>query len=183
MLTDKEISDKVIIKPFCNTKTQHTGISYGLNPFGYDIRLSPNDFRVFTGDGEGVIDPKRFDPNCLQKLPLIEDSYFVLPAFSYALGVAYEYIEMPNNVSALCFGKSTYARSGVVLNLTPIEAGWRGYLTLEMANCSPKACRIYAYEGISQIVFFDGKQPPITTYGEGKYQNQQPEVTLARKSN
>ena len=179
MLTDKEIIEKITIKPFVNSKI-NAGISYGLNPFGYDIRLSPNDFRVFKGDYDGVIDPKRFDPDCLQKLPLIEDSYFELPAYSYALGVALEFIEMPKNASALCFGKSTYARCGMVLNLTPIEAGWRGYLTLEMANCSPKTCRVYAYEGISQVVFFEGTTPPLTSYGDGKYQDQSAKITTAR---
>lgn len=180
MLTDKQIIERVKIEPVVNSKITSTGISYGLNPFGYDIRLSPNDFRIFKDEYQGIIDPKRFDSEHLKNLQLVDDSYFELPAFSYALGVAYEFIEMPNDVSAICFGKSTYARCGVVLNLTPIEAGWRGFLTLEMANCSPKACRIYALEGIAQIQFFEGTQPPITSYGEGKYQNQAAQVTLAR---
>lgn len=182
MLTDKQIIERVKIEPVVNSKVISTGISYGLNPFGYDIRLSPNDFRVFDTEYDGVIDPKNFDPSCLKNLPLIEDSYFVLPAFSYALGVAYEFIEMPNDVCALCSSKSTYVRSGIVQFLTPIEAGWRGYLTLEIANCSPKDCRVYAYEGIAQIQFFDGTEPPLTAYGNGKYQNQLAEVTTARSS-
>lgn len=182
ILTDKQIIERIKIEPVVNSKITTSGISYGLNPFGYDIRLSPNDFRVFKDDYEGVIDPKNFDPDCLENLPLIEDSYFILPAYSYALGVAVEYIELPNDVSALCSSKSTYVRSGVVQFLTPIEAGWRGYLTLEMANCSPKDCRVYAYEGIAQVQFFTGSEPPITVYGEGKYQDQAAQVTLARSS-
>lgn len=158
-------------------------ISYGLSSFGYDIRLSPNDFRIFRHVPGTVINPKRFNPRNLESMELQTDkygSYFVLPAHSYALGVAVEYLDVPDNVTVLCLGKSTYARCGVIANLTPAEAGWRGHLTLEFSNSSSADCRLYANEGVVQLLFFEGDSCDVSyEKRNGKYQNQSEQVTTA----
>lgn len=159
-------------------------LSYGLSSYGYDIRLSPSDFRIFRHIPGTVIDPKDFNPDNLESVDLHEDKngqYFILPAHSYGLGVALEALKIPNHISVLCIGKSTYARVGCIANLTPAEAGWEGHLTLEFSNASHADCRIYANEGIVQLLFFEG-EPCETSYAKrkGKYQDQQQEVTLPR---
>jgi dCTP deaminase len=162
----------------------HRVISYGLSSYGYDIRLSSREFRVFRHIPGTIVDPKNFNPANLEPGELHTDengSYFILPAHSYGLGVALERLEVPANVSVLCIGKSTYARIGLIANLTPAEAGWKGHLTLEFSNSSSADCRIYANEGIVQLLFFEG-DPCGVSYADrqGKYQNQSEEVTLAR---
>lgn len=159
-------------------------ISYGLSSYGYDIRLSPAEFRIFRHIPGTVIDPKNFNPENLEPTKLHTDSngsYFVLPAHSYALGVALERLEVPDNVTVICIGKSTYARAGIIANLTPAEAGWRGHLTLEFSNSSSADCRIYANEGVVQLLFLEG-EPCAVSYEtrRGKYQDQPEAVTLAR---
>jgi dCTP deaminase len=159
-------------------------ISYGLSSYGYDIRLSPQDFRIFRHIPGTVIDPKNFNPSNLERSPLFiseSGSYFILPAHSYGLGVAVERLEIPNNITVICIGKSTYARTGVIANLTPAEAGWRGHLTLEFSNSSSADCRIYANEGVVQLLFFEGEECE-TSYEarKGKYQDQTEFVTIAR---
>jgi dCTP deaminase len=159
-------------------------LSYGLSSYGYDIRLSPNDFRIFRHVPGTVINPKAFNPANLEQVELQEDEhgqFFILPAHSYGLGVALEGLKIPNNISVLCIGKSTYARIGCIANLTPAEAGWEGHLTLEISNASHADCRIYANEGIVQLLFFEG-EPCDTSYAkrQGKYQHQLQEVTLPR---
>jgi dCTP deaminase len=159
-------------------------ISYGLSSYGYDIRLSPQDFRVFRHIPGTVINPKNFNPANLEAVQLQHDKwgqFFVLPAHSYGLGVALERLEVPHNVTVLCIGKSTYARAGIIANLSPAEAGWRGHLTLEFSNSSSADCRIYAYEGVVQLLFFEG-EPCEVTYEDrkGKYQDQPNSVTLPR---
>lgn len=159
-------------------------ISYGLSSYGYDIRLSPNEFRVFRHIPGTIVDPKNFNPANLEPVDLHTDeqgSYFILPAHSYGLGVALERLAVPDNVSVICIGKSTYARIGLIANLTPAEAGWRGHLTLEFSNSSSADCRVYANEGIVQLLFFEG-DPCNVSYADrqGKYQDQLEVVTLAR---
>ena len=159
-------------------------ISYGLSSYGYDIRLSPSDFRIFRHVPGTVIDPKHFNPHNLEHAKLKRDAhgeFFILPAHSYGLGVALEKLEIPDNITVVCIGKSTYARVGCIANITPAEAGWKGYLTLEISNASHADCRIYANEGVVQLLFFEG-EPCRTTYAtrSGKYQNQKREVTLPR---
>jgi dCTP deaminase len=159
-------------------------ISYGLSSYGYDIRLSPAEFRVFRHVPGTVVDPKRFSERNLEAVQLHHDKlgdYFILPAHSYGLGVAVERLEVPDNVTVICIGKSTYARAGLIANLTPAEAGWRGHLTLEFSNSSSADCRIYANEGVVQLLFFEG-EPCQTSYEarRGKYQDQEERVTLAR---
>lgn len=164
--------------------TSRRVISYGLSSYGYDLRLSPRDFRVFRHIPGTIVDPKNFNPDNLEAASLHHDpqgDYFILPAHSYGLGVALERLEVPENVSVICIGKSTYARIGLIANLTPAEAGWHGHLTLEFSNSSSADCRIYANEGIVQLLFFEG-DPCEVSYNtrQGKYQDQDERVTLAR---
>ncbi len=159
-------------------------ISYGLSSYGYDIRLSPKEFKVFRHIPGTVIDPKNFNPANLDPVELHEDEcgeFFILPAHSYGLGVALEKLQIPENVTVLCIGKSTYARAGIIANLTPAEAGWRGHLTLEFSNSSSADCRIYANEGVVQLLFFQGDRCE-TSYEarKGKYQGQPEQVVVAR---
>jgi dCTP deaminase len=159
-------------------------ISYGLSSYGYDIRLSPKDFRIFRHIPGTVIDPKNFNPDNLAQSELMHDengSYFVLPAHSYGLGVAVERLQVPNNITVLCIGKSTYARTGVIAAMTPAESGWKGHLTLEFSNSSSADCRIYAGEGVVQLLFFEGEECEVSYEDRrGKYQGQAEVVTIAR---
>lgn len=157
-------------------------LSYGCSSYGYDLRLSCRDFQIFKHIPGTVMDPKRFNPQNLERVQLQtgpEGNWFILPAHSYGLGVAYERLKMPPNTTAICVGKSTYARMGIIVNVTPAEAGWEGHLTLEFSNSSGADCRIYAMEGVCQLLFFEG-EPCDTTYGDrkGKYQGQSQQVTL-----
>ncbi len=160
-------------------------ISYGLSSYGYDIRLSPVEFRIFRHIPGTVVDPKKFNPQNLEPTQLHTESdsscYFILPAHSYGLGVALERLEVPSNITVICIGKSTYARCGIIANLTPAEAAWRGHLTLEFSNSSSADCRIYANEGVVQLLFLEGEPCAISYEArQGKYQDQQEIVTLAK---
>ncbi|NJN49150.1 MAG: dCTP deaminase [Alkalinema sp. RL_2_19] len=184
-----EMAAKGMISPFQpqlvrRTESDNPVISYGLSSYGYDLRLSPKDFRIFRHVPGTVVDPKNFNPDNLEPAALHRDDsgeYFVLPAHSYGLGVALERLAVPENVTVICIGKSTYARIGIIANLTPAEAGWRGHLTLEFSNSSSADCRIYANEGIVQLLFLEGV-PCDVSYEtrRGKYQDQSEQVTLAR---
>jgi dCTP deaminase len=161
-------------------------ISWGLSSYGYDIRLSPHDFRIFRHIPGTVVDPKNFNPKNLEQAELHGDrngsAYFIIPANSYGLGASLESIKMPPNVTAICLGKSTYARVGVIANITPLEASWQGEsITLEFSNASSADVRIYANEGVVQLLFFEGESC-ATTYADrgGKYQNQSHGVTLPK---
>jgi dCTP deaminase len=159
-------------------------VSFGLSSFGYDIRLSPKDFRTFRHIPGTVIDPKQFNPENLEPARLCLDergSYFILPGHSYGLGVALEYLQVPDNITVLCIGKSTYCRCGIIANLSPAEASWRGHLTLEFSNSSPADARIYANEGVVQLLFLEGEKCEISYEARrGKYQDQPETVTLPR---
>jgi dCTP deaminase len=183
-----QMAEKGMISPFEPQQIRRVGdlpvISFGLSSFGYDIRLSPVEFRIFRHIPGTVVDPKNFNPDNLASTNLCTDSngsYFVLPAHSYGLGVALERLEIPDNITVICIGKSTYARCGIIANVTPAEAAWRGYLTLELSNSSSADCRIYANEGIVQLMFLEG-EPCSVSYENrrGKYQDQPEFVTLAR---
>jgi dCTP deaminase len=159
-------------------------ISYGASSYGYDLRLSPKEFLIFRHVPGTVVDPKNFSPANLESVPLHRDGngdYFILPAHSYGLGVAMEHLILPDDVTAIFIGKSTYARTGLIANLTPGEAGWRGHLTLEFSNSSGADVRVYAGEGIVQALFFRG-EPCSTSYHDraGKYQDQPEQVVTAR---
>lgn len=184
----KEQAVKGMIDPFqpslLRKESDRSVLSYGLSSYGYDIRLSGEDFRIFRHVPGTVVDPKNFQPANLEHCELHEDAhghFFILPAHSYGLGVALERLEVPANITVLCIGKSTYARVGCIANLTPAEAGWKGHLTLEFSNSSHADCRIYANEGVVQLLFFEG-EPCETSYAtrQGKYQDQAHEVTLPR---
>jgi dCTP deaminase len=183
-----QMAEKGMISPFEPQQIRRVGdlpvISFGLSSFGYDIRLSPVEFRIFRHIPGTVVDPKNFNPDNLASTKLCTDSngsYFVLPAHSYGLGVALERLEIPDNITVICIGKSTYARCGIIANVTPAEAAWRGYLTLELSNSSSADCRIYANEGIVQLMFLEG-EPCSVSYENrrGKYQDQPEGVTIAR---
>lgn len=155
-------------------------ISYGQSSFGYDIRIG-REFRVFRNRGM-VVDPLNFDTSAYDTE--VTDGMFdplILPAHSYALGVSMEHFQIPADVLALCVGKSTYARCGIIVNVTPLEPGWQGYLTVEIANTTSVPSLIYPGQGIAQLIFFRGHRPSVT-YADrkGKYQNQNSEPTPAR---
>ena len=158
-------------------------LSFGCSSYGYDLRLSSKEFLIFRHVPGTVMNPKKFNPDNLEPTDLKEDEdgkYFILPAHSYGLGVALEKMKVPRNITVICLGKSTYARLGIIVNTTPAEASWEGHLTLEFSNSSGADCRIYADEGICQLLFFEG-DPCETTYSDrkGKYQYQKEKVTLA----
>jgi dCTP deaminase len=191
ILNDIEIARRArrgMIRPFTAKLVRQVGslpvLSYGLCSFGYDLRLSPREFKIFRHVPGTVVDPKAFAMDNLEPAKLHSDArgkFFILPGRSYGLGVAIEQLHLPPDVSALCVGKSTYARCGIIANVTPAEAGWQGHLTLEFSNSSAADCRIYAGEGIVQMVFLRG-EPCQTSYSarEGKYQRQPQRITLPR---
>jgi dCTP deaminase len=157
-------------------------LSFGTSSYGCDLRLSPKEFKVFRHVPGAIMNPKQFNPANLETAELFEDSfgqYFILPGHSYGLGAALEKLQMPANITGICLGKSTYARMGIIANLTPVEASWEGHLTLEFSNSSCADCRIYANEGVVQILFLEG-EPCDVTYEDrkGKYQGQSEGVTL-----
>lgn len=191
ILNDIEISRLAqagMITPYLGTLIRQVEnrkvLSYGASSYGYDLRLSPSEFRIFRHVPGTVVDPKAFSSANLEAAPLQRDQqgeFFILPAHSYGLGVALERLELPADVTALFIGKSTYARCGIHANLTPGEAGWRGHLTLEFSNSSSADCRLYANEGVVQALFFRG-EACSTCYESraGKYQDQGHQVVLAR---
>lgn len=166
-----------LIYPISNKVCE--GLSYGISSYGYDIRLSPYDFKVFKNTND-VIDPLDFKPSLLKQLTpdsQYPDS-FVLPPLTAALGVSHEKVTIPHNILALIVGKSTYARCGLVVNTTPLEPGWAGHITLEFFNTTSNNIRLYCKKGIAQVLFFEG-EPCWQTYN-GKYQNQKHAVTLPK---
>ena len=171
-----------LISPFEDTLVREVDgrrvISLGVSSYGYDLRLAPDGFRVFSPIASVEIDPKNFDERSLVEAPLWTAAdgsrYWLLPPHSYALGVTIERFNMPANVIGFCLGKSTYARSGLIVNTTPLEPGWRGRLVLEFSNSADLPIRIYANEGIAQVTFFESNESCETTYADrgGKYQDQ-----------
>lgn len=177
-----------MIEPFTSTMVRRCGslpvLSFGCGSYGYDLRLSREEFLIFKHIPGTVMNPKRFNPANLESVELHSDEdgdYFILPSHSYGLGVALEKLSVPSDITVVCLGKSTYARLGIIVNTTPAESGWEGHLTLEFSNSSGADCRIYVDEGICQLLFFSG-DPCDTTYSDrnGKYQNQPERVVTAR---
>lgn len=160
-------------------------VSFGLSSHGYDIRLSDEDFRLFSPVlGAMEINVKNFNPLALVSSKLKEDEYgryFVIPPFHYALGITVEIFDIPRDVMGICLGKSTYARVGLLVNTTPLEAGWQGKLVVELSNVAPLPIRVYADEGIGQVIFLRSSTECDTSYADrdGKYQHQQ-ELTTAK---
>jgi dCTP deaminase len=192
LLNDKQISilaENDIIFPFVGEKRRELdngtkALSYGLSHAGYDLRLSPEGFMVIDNfvSKDFPLDVKDFDAELMnEQKPRQENgsTFFVLPPFSYALGVSLERISMPNNVMGITDGKSTYARQGTIINVTPIEPGWSGFLTICIVNPLAFPSRIYANEGIVQVMFVKLDGDVASAYGDGKYQNQQAKVAFA----
>jgi dCTP deaminase len=153
-------------------------ISSGASSYGYDMRLADDGFRVFSPVHSTEIDPKQFSQESLVEPPLRDSEdgsrYYLLPPHSYALGVSVETFKMPRNVTAICMAKSTYARAGLMLNTTPLEAGWFGRLVIELGNLANLPLRVYVNEGIGQIIFFESDEECDVSYEDrgGKYQGQ-----------
>lgn len=189
ILADYQIKHRVIskqlgIEPFVPRKENHerTAISYGLSSFGYDLRLSPNEFLIFRHIPGEILNPKSFNPDFLEPTPLVETPYgsaFVLPGHSYGLGVSLERLRIPRDCITICLGKSSYARCGLIVNVTPFEPDWEGYPTLEITNCSSADAYVFANEGICQIIFLNGYTPE-QGYGNGKYQYQDERVVTSK---
>jgi dCTP deaminase len=192
ILCDLEIKDLALnhemISPFVDHMVKEEEgrrvLSYGLGSYGYDIRLSPTQCLVLGRIDVGETDPKNFNLDILRPVELLEDKrgkYFLIPPYSYCLGVAEERLSLPADVTVVAMGKSTYARTGIIANITPAEALWRGHLTLEISNATPLFNRIYANEGIIQLLFFRGN-PCSVTYEDraGKYQDQAKEIVTCR---
>lgn len=170
--------DHRMIDPFVESQVRNGVISYGLSSYGYDVRIA-NEFRIFTPNPYNtIVDPKHLDPRCLVEYT---GDHCIIPPNSFALARTVEYIRMPADTLAIVLGKSTYARCGLVLNCTPLEPEWEGYITLEVSNTSTLPAMIYANEGIGQVLFFQGDGPSDVTYKsrKGKYQAQTG-ITLPR---
>ena len=163
--------EKSMIKPFEDRQVREGAISYGLSSYGYDIRIA-DEFKIFTNINTTIVDPKAFDPRSFVDY---QGEVAVVPPNSFALGRSVEYFKIPHNVLTICVGKSTYARCSIITNVTPFEPEWEGYVTLEISNTTPLPARIYANEGIAQVLFFASDEVCETSYADrqGKYQGQQ----------
>ena len=160
-----------MIEPFTENQVRNGVISFGVSSYGYDIRVA-NEFKIFTNVFSAVVDPKHFDPKSMVDF---EGDVCVIPPNSFALARTVEYFRIPRSVLTVCLGKSTYARCGIIVNVTPFEPEWEGYVTLEISNTTPLPARIYANEGIAQVLFFEADEPCEISYADkkGKYQKQQ----------
>ncbi|HEY6360566.1 MAG TPA: dCTP deaminase [Vicinamibacterales bacterium] len=166
-----------MIVPFEDRQVRQGVISYGLSSYGYDIRVA-DEFKVFTNINSTVVDPKNFDARSFVD---VKADVCIIPPNSFALAKTVEYFRIPRDVLTVCVGKSTYARCGLIVNVTPFEPEWEGYVTLEISNTTPLPAKVYANEGISQVLFFQGDEPCEVSYADkkGKYQKQQG-LTLPR---
>jgi len=166
-----------MIEPFEDRQVREGVVSYGLSSYGYDIRVA-DEFKVFTNINSTVVDPKNFDERSFVD---IRADVCIIPPNSFALAKTVEYFRIPRNVLTVCVGKSTYARCGLIVNVTPFEPEWEGFVTLEISNTTPLPAKVYANEGISQVLFFESDEPCEISYKDkaGKYQNQQG-LTLPR---
>ena len=181
ILVDWEIRDYVrkyqMLDPFEERLVRDGKISYGLSSMGYDIRVT-DEYKIFTNVRQAIVDPKQFNPDSFIDF---KGAQCVIPPNSFALARSVEYFRMPRSVLGICLGKSSYARCGIVVNITPLEPGWEGHLTIEISNTTPLPARIYSNEGIAQVLFFEAGALPEVSYADrkGKYQGQQG-ITLPR---
>jgi dCTP deaminase len=166
-----------MIEPFEEKQVRQGVVSYGLSSYGYDIRVA-DEFKIFTNVMSTVVDPKKVDPASMVDF---RGPVCLVPPNSFALARTIEYFRIPRNVLTICVGKSTYARCGIITNVTPFEPEWEGHVTLEISNTTPLPARIYANEGIAQVLFFESDEPCETSYRDkaGKYQAQRG-ITLPR---
>jgi dCTP deaminase len=169
--------EHAMIEPFEDRQVRAGVISYGVSSYGYDIRVG-DEFKVFTNINNTVIDPKNFDPRSFVD---IKSDVCIVPPNSFALAHTIEYFRIPRDILTVCLGKSTYARCGIIVNVTPFEPEWEGTVTLEISNTTPLPAKIYANEGIAQVLFFQGDEPCEVSYADkkGKYLKQRG-VTLPR---
>jgi dCTP deaminase len=166
-----------MIEPFEDRQVRQGVISYGLSSYGYDIRVA-DEFKVFTNINSTVVDPKNFDARSFVD---VKADVCIIPPNSFALAKTVEYFRIPRDVLTVCVGKSTYARCGLIVNVTPFEPEWEGFVTLEISNTTPLPAKVYANEGIAQVLFFQSDEPCEVSYADkkGKYQKQQG-LTLPR---
>ena len=167
----KMAREQGMIEPFIDTQVRQGVISYGVSSYGYDIRIA-DEFKIFTNVFSAIVDPKNFDPHSMIDF---HGDMCIIPPNSFALARTIEYFRIPRSVLTLCIGKSTYARCGIIVNVTPFEPEWEGFVTLEISNTTPLPAKIYAHEGIAQVLFFEADEVCETSYADkkGKYQKQQ----------
>jgi dCTP deaminase len=166
-----------MIEPFVENQVREGVISYGLSSYGYDVRVT-DQFKIFTNVHSAIVDPKHFNPNSFIDY---EGEICIIPPNSFVLARTVEYFRIPRTVLTMCIGKSTYARCGLIVNVTPFEPEWEGYVTLEISNTTPLPARIYANEGIAQVIFLEADEVCEISYADrkGKYQAQR-EIVLPR---
>jgi dCTP deaminase len=159
-----------MINPFNDRQIRQGVISYGLSSYGYDLRVA-DEFKIFTNVNSAIVDPKNFDQRSFID---VKGASVLIPPNSFALARSVEYFKIPRDVLTICVGKSTYARCGIIVNVTPFEPEWEGFVTLEISNSTPLPAKIYSNEGLCQILFFQGDEPPDVSYKDkaGKYQSQ-----------
>ena len=159
-----------MINPFCEKQVRDGVISYGLSSYGYDLRVA-DEFKIFTNVNSAVVDPKHFDERSFVS---VRGDSIMVPPNSFALARSVEYFKIPRDVLTICVGKSTYARCGIIVNVTPFAPEWEGFVTLEISNTTPLPAKVYANEGLCQILFFQGDEPCQVSYKDksGKYQKQ-----------
>lgn len=164
-------NEHAMITPFVDGQVREGVISYGLSSYGYDIRVT-DEFKIFTNVHSAVVDPKNFNSNSFIDY---KGDVCVIPPNSFVLAQTVEYFRIPRNILTICLGKSTYARCGLIVNVTPFEPEWEGYVTLEISNTTPLPARVYAHEGIAQVLFFEADEVCETSYADrkGKYQKQE----------
>ncbi|GMR10249.1 MAG: dCTP deaminase [Anaerolineae bacterium] len=163
--------EQQMIDPFVDSQVSEGAISYGVSSYGYDIRVA-DEFMIFTNVHSAIVDPKDFDPDSMVDF---KGEVCIIPPNSFALARTVEYFRIPRSVLTVCLGKSTYARCGIIVNVTPFEPEWEGYVTLEISNTTPLPAKIYANEGIAQVLFFEADEECEISYADkkGKYQSQQ----------
>jgi dCTP deaminase len=160
-----------MIEPFSDQQVRDGVISYGVSSYGYDVRIA-DEFKIFTNINSTIVDPKHFDPRSFVDF---KGDVCIIPPNSFALARTVEYFRIPRNVIVVCVGKSSYARCGIIVNVTPLEPEWEGIVTLEVSNTTPLPAKIHANEGVAQMLFFESDEPCETSYADrrGKYQGQQ----------
>lgn len=160
-----------MIEPFVDKQVRQGVISYGVSSYGYDVRVA-DEFMIFTNVHSAIVDPKNFDPKSMVEF---KGDVCVIPPNSFALARTVEYFRIPRNVLTICLGKSTYARCGLIVNVTPFEPEWDGFVTLEISNTTPLPAKVYANEGLAQVLFFEADEECEVSYADkkGKYQGQQ----------
>jgi dCTP deaminase len=166
----RKMAHRGMIKPFEQSQVRDRVISYGVSSYGYDLRVA-DEFKIFTNVHSAIVDPKNFAQDSFVDF---KGDVCIIPPNSFALARSVEYFRIPRNVLTICVGKSTYARCGLIVNVTPFEPEWQGYVTLEISNTTPLPAKVYANEGLAQVLFFEADETCEQSYADkrGKYQNQ-----------